>query len=136
VQIQALSVQGGGDAGIALAMRDNRNFYAVTLNSSTGMVTTRRVKDGQVTILGQTVAKLVSRPWHTLRVQRINFLHLDRGRLGVFVDGAQVAAVADAVLPDEAQVGLVTFGQTAAKFDGLHVLDLVSNRPLSSPAAY
>jgi hypothetical protein len=136
VQIQDLSVQGGGDAGIALAMRDNRNFYAVTLNSSTGMVTTRRVKDGQVTILGQTVAKLVSRPWHTLRVQRINFLHLDRGRLGVFVDGAQVAAVADAVLPDEAQVGLVTFGQTAAKFDGLHVLDLVSNRPLSSPAAY
>lgn len=136
VQIQDVSINGGGDAGIALAVRDNGNFYAVTLNPSTGMVTTRRVSDGQVTVLGHTVAKLVTRPWHTLRVQRINFLHVDRGRLGVFVDGAQVAAVADAFLPDEGLVGLVTFGHTAAKFDGLHLLDLVSNRPLSGPAAY
>lgn len=136
VQIQDVSLNGDGEAGIALAVRDNRNFYAVTLNPSTGMITTRRVNEGAVTVVGQTVAKLVSRPWHTLRVQRINFLHLDRGRLSVFVDGAQVAAVADALLPDEGQFGLVTFGRTAAKFDGLHVLDLVSNRPLSGPAAY
>ena len=54
----------------------------------------------------------------------------------MFVDGAPVAAVADVVLPEDGVVGLVTFGPTAAQFDSLHLLDLVSNRPLSSPAAY
>lgn len=136
VQIQDLSANGGGEAGIALAARDNRNFYAVTLNASTGLLTTRRVLEGRATILGQTTVKLTQRPWHSLRVQRINFIHLDRGRLGVFVDGAQVAAVDDALLPEDGLVGLVTYGRTAANFDSLHVLDLVSNRPLSRPAAY
>ncbi len=136
VQVQDLSPEGGGEAGIALAVRDHGNFYAVTLNPATGKLTTRRVIDGRATVLGETTVKLVQRPWHTLRVQRINFIHLDRGRLGVFVDGAQVTAVADAVVPEEGLIGLITFGRTAAKFDGLHVLDLVSNRPLSRPAAY
>ena len=58
------------------------------------------------------------------------------GRLGVFVDGAQVAAVTDESLPGDGLIGLVTFGRTRAKFDSLHLLDLVSNRPLSGPAAY
>jgi hypothetical protein len=69
-------------------------------------------------------------------VQRINFLHLDKGRLAVFLDGAQVAAVDDALLPQEGHVGLITLGRTTARFDTLHLLDLVSNRPLSGPAAY
>ncbi len=136
VQIQDLSADGAGEAGIVLAARDNRNFYAVTLNLSTGRLTTRRVLEGHATVLGETTVKLTQRLWHSLRVQRINFIHLDRGRLGVFVDGAQVAAVDDAVLPEDGLIGLVTFGRTAAKFDSLHVLDLVSNRPLSGPAAY
>jgi hypothetical protein len=92
--------------------------------------------DGRATIVGEITVKLAQRPWHNLRVQRINFTHLDRGRIGVFVDGAQVAAVADMVLPEEGFIGLVTFGRTAAKFDSLHLLDMVSNRPLSGPAAY
>ena len=136
VQVQDLSPDGGGEAGLALAVRDNRNFYAVTLNPSTGKLTTRRVADGRTTVVGEIQVKLVQRPWHNLRVQRINFIHLDRGRLSVFVDGAPVAAVADVVLPEDGVVGLVTFGPTAAQFDSLHLLDLVSNRPLSGPAAY
>ncbi len=136
VQIQDLSADGGGEAGIALAAHDNKNFYAVTLNASTGRLTTRRVLDGRTTVLGETTVKLSHRPWHSLRVQRINFIHLDRGRLGVFVDGAQVTAVDDTLLPEGGFIGLVTFGRTTAKFDSLHVLDLVSNRPLSGHAAY
>lgn len=136
VQVQDLSPEDGGEAGIALAVRDSGNFYAVTLNSSTGKLTTRRVVNGRATVLGEATVKLAHRPWHTLRVQRINSIHLDRGRLSVFADGVQVAVVADAFVPAEGLVGLVTFGRTAAKFDGLHVLDLVSNRPLSQPAAY
>lgn len=54
----------------------------------------------------------------------------------MFVDGAQVTAVDDTLLPEGGFIGLVTFGRTTAKFDSLHVLDLVSNRPLSGHAAY
>ena len=136
VQIAELSPGSGGEAGIALAVRDNKNFYSVTLNPSTGKLTTRRVTDGRTTVLGEIAVKLAPRPWHSLRVQRINFLHLDRGRLSVFVDGAQVAAVADEWITQEGSIGLITVGQTAAQFDGLHLLDLVSNRTLSGPAAY
>lgn len=136
VQIRPREWTGDGEAGLALAVRDARNYYAVTLQPATGLVTTRQVSDGIVTTLGRTTVKLAARPWHTLRVQRINFLHLDKGRLGVFVDGAQVAAVDDALLPPEGQVGVITFGAAAVEFDGLHLVDLVSNRPLSKPAAY
>ena len=136
VQIKDMSSDGHGEAGIALAILDNGTFYAVTLNASASTVTVRLVSNGQTTVLGEVPVKLAARPWHTIRVQRINFLHLDKGRLGVFIDGAQVAAVDDAVLPQEGRIGLITFGRTAAKFDGLHILDLVSNRPLSGPAAY
>lgn len=136
VLVQDLSENGQGEAGVALAVTDNRNYYAVTLQPSSGTVTTRRIKDGVATVIGQSPVKLAARPWHTIRVQRINFIHLDKGRLGVFIDGAQVAAVEDAVLPPEGRIGLITIGRTAARFDGLHVIDLVSNRPLSGPAAY
>ena len=54
----------------------------------------------------------------------------------MFVDGSQVAAVTDVVLPEEGFIGLITFGRTTAKFDSLHLLDMVSNRTMSSPAAY
>lgn len=125
-----------GEAGIALAVRDTDNYYAITLQPSTGVVTTRRVSNGAVTVLGRVSVKLAPKRWHSMRVQRINFLHLDKGRLSVFLDGAQVAAVDDAVLPQEGRIGLITMGPIAAEFDSLHVLDLVSNRPLSKPAAY
>jgi hypothetical protein len=136
VQVQDISEDGQGEAGVALAVIDDRNYYAVTLQPSTGLVTTRRVSDGVTTVLGQVSVKLAARSWHSVRVQRVNFLHVDKGRLGVFIDGAQVAAVDDTVLPREGRVGLITMGRTTAKFDGLHVVELVSNRPLSGPAAY
>ena len=136
VQVRAASSADQGELGIAIAVTDSNNYYAITLQPGTGLVTTRHIVNGVATILGQVSAKLVSRAWHTIRVQRINFLHLDKGRLSVFIDGAQVAAVTDAVLPKEGQVGLITSGPLEAQFDGLHVLDLVSNRTFSKPAAY
>lgn len=136
VQIKPSRDDGGGETGVALAVRDADNYYSVTLQASTGVVTTRHVSNGTSTILGQVTARLVAGPWHTIRVQRINFLHLDKGRLAVYVDGAQVAAVEDVVLPQEGQVGMIVIGSSEAYFDGLHVLDLVSNRTFSKPAAY
>ncbi|MGE0643934.1 MAG: hypothetical protein AB7P24_09695 [Nitrospira sp.] len=136
VQVRAPSEADHSELGIAIAVTDRDNYYAITLQPGTGLVTTRRVTDGKVTVLGQVTAKLVPKLWHTMRVQRINFLHLDKGRLAVYIDGAQVAAVEDAVLPQEGQVGLIAMGPSAAEFDSLHVLDLVSNRTFSQPAAY
>ncbi len=136
VQIQDASADGHGEAGIVLAILDNGTFYAITLNASTGVVMTRLVSNGQTTVLGEVPVKLSARPWHTMRVQRVNFLHLDKGRLGVFIDGAAVAAVDDAVLTTEGRIGLITIGPTAAKFDSFHILDLVSNRTFSESAAY
>jgi len=136
VQVRAPSKADHSELGIAIAVTDRDNYYAITLQPGTGLVTTRRVMEGKVTVLGQVTAKLVPKLWHTMRVQRINFLHLDKGRLAVYIDGAQVAAVEDAVLPQEGQVGLIALGPSAAQFDGLHVLDLVSNRTFSQPAAY
>ncbi len=136
VQVRGPSETDHSELGIAIAVTDRDNYYAITLQPGTGLVTTRRVTDGQVTVLGQVTAKLTPKAWHTMRVQRINFLHLDKGRLAVYVDGAQIAAVEDAVLPQEGRVGLIALGPSAALFDSLHVLDLVSNRTFSKPAAY
>ena len=136
VQVRSADSADQGELGIAIAVTDPNNYYAITLQPGTGLVTTRHIVNGIATILGQVTAKLSPNLWHTMRVQRINFLHLDKGRLAVFIDGAQVAAVADAVLPKEGQVGLIASGPLEAQFDGLHVLDLVSNRTFSKPAAY
>ena len=136
VQIRTPSSTEQGEAGLAVAVTDQANYYAITLQPGTGLVTTRRIVNGNVTVLGQVTAKLTPKSWHVIRVQRINFLHLDKGRLAVYIDGAQVAAVDDAVLPQEGQVGFIALGPAEAQFDGLHVLDLVSNRAFSKPAAY
>lgn len=136
VQVRSPAAGDQSEAGIAIAVTDRNNYYAITLQPRTGLVTTRRVTDGMATVLGQVTAKLTANPWHTIRVQRINFLHLDKGRLAVYIDGAQVAAVDDAVLPQEGRVGLIALGSATAEFNRLHLLDLVSNRTFSKPAAY
>ncbi len=136
VQVRTPVASRQEEAGIAVAVRDPRNYYAITLNPLTGQVTTRRMVDGVPTILGHVSVQLVNQPWHSIRVQRINFLHLDKGRLAVFIDGVQVSAVEDTVLPQEGRVGLIAIGNGESLFDSLHLLDLVSNRTFSKPAAY
>lgn len=136
VQVRSPGMNDQSELGIAIAVTDGNNYYAITLQPGTGLVTTRRVTGGTVTVLGQVTTKLAAKPWHTMRVQRINFLHLDKGRLAVYIDGAQVAAVDDAVLPQEGRVGLIAIGTGEALFDSLHLLDMVSNRTFSKPAAY
>jgi len=68
VQIQDASADGHGEAGIALAVLDNGTFYAITLNASAGVVTIRRVSNGQTIVLGEVPIKLGARAWHMLRV--------------------------------------------------------------------
>ncbi|MBH0191146.1 MAG: hypothetical protein HP492_05145, partial [Nitrospira sp.] len=58
VQIKASRDGGGGETGVALAVRDADNYYSVTLQASTGVVTTRHVSNGTSTIVGQVTARL------------------------------------------------------------------------------
>jgi hypothetical protein len=134
VRMDAGSAEGG--AGIAMAASDKRLSYVVTLNEADGSVAIHRIADGQATLLDRTAVQLIKRPWHMVRVQRINFAHVSKPRLSVFVDGREIAAVTDDAIPNLDRIGLATRGAVTASFDRLHALNLVTNQPLSAPAAY
>ena len=125
-----------GGAGIVMAASDHRVAYAVTLNEATETVAIYRLAEGQATLLDRTSVQLAKRPWHLLRMQRNNFAHVSKPRLSVFVDNREVYAVTDDAIPNLDRIGLVTRGTVQARFDRLQALNLVSNQPLSSPAAY
>lgn len=125
-----------GGAGIVMAASDRRLAYVVTLNEAEGTVAIHRIADGQATLLDRTEVQLLKRPWHVLRIQRVNFAHVSRPRLSVFVDNREVAAVTDDTIPKLDRIGLATRGRVEAKFDRLRVVNLVTNQPLSAPAAY
>ena len=80
--------------------------------------------------------RLNHKSWHSLRAQRVNFAHVNHPKLAAYIDGFQVAYTPEDVIPPLDRFGLVVHGYTKVKFDSLHVLDLVTNRPMSKPAAY
>lgn len=125
-----------GGAGIVMAASDRHVSYVVTLNEATETVAIYRLADGQATMLDRASVQLAKRPWHLLRVQRNNFANVSKPRLSVFVDNREVYVVTDDTIPNLDRIGLVTRGAVQAKFDRLQALNLVSNQPLSSPAAY
>jgi hypothetical protein len=138
VMVRLRLVSGGthAGAGLALATQDGRGLYAVTFAPATNTVAIHRVRNGQAVQIGSAPVKPAKGAWHLLRVQYSNFLNVSLPRLAIFFDGSEVSAVTDDVIGQVDRVGLVTRGDAVAKFDGLHLLDLVSNRPLSKPAAY
>ncbi len=136
VHLRTIDSAAGGGAGIVMAASDRRLYYMVTLNEAAGTVAVHRITDGRATLLSSLPVQLVKRLWHVVRVQRINFAHVSKPRLSVFVDGREVAAVTDDAIPTLDRIGLVTKGAVTARFDRLHALNLVSNQPLSAPAAY
>lgn len=123
-------------AGLVLGTQGHSALYFVVLNPVEAIVKFYRLKGEQVTLLSSERVRLWSKPWHSLRAQRVNFLHVNRPRLAVYVDGFQIAATPEDVMPAIDRFGLVVQGETKARFDSLHVLDLVTNRPMSEPAAY
>jgi hypothetical protein len=108
----------------------------VTLSQETATVSIHRITEGRATLLDRAPVQLAKRSWHLVRVQRINFAHVSKPRLSVFVDGREVSAVTDDAIPNLDRIGLATRGAVTATFDRLHALNLVTNQPLSAPAAY
>ena len=136
VQLMVTEQSADGGAGIAMWERGGPTAYAVVLNPAGKQVKFYRVRNGQVDLLATETVSLVGDSWHSLRVQRVNYAHVSRPRLAAYVDGHQVSITPDEVIPAIDRVGLIVRGRTAANFDSLHLIDMITNRPMSSPAAY
>ena len=136
VYIRKISTMDQGEAGIALAAKDPQNFYAVTLNSTKSRLSIYRVQNGKPLLLGKGAVKLKRGPWHVLRVQMVNSAHVDHPLLEIYVDGRETAVMASEPIKGRGHVGLVTKGNIEAQFDRLGVIEMMTSRPMSKPAAY
>ena len=136
VHVRTDAGSAGAGAGIVMTAADQRLSYIVTLDQMSSTVAIHRSMDGRIERLDTKPVQLIKRPWHVIRVQRINFAHVSRPRLSIFVDGREISAVTDDAIPKLDRIGLATRGTVTAAFDRLHALDLVTNQPLSAPAAY
>jgi hypothetical protein len=125
-----------GRAGIAVGGGDGKPVYAATVNHDVSEVAIHRIEQGRATLLGTAAIKPKPGAWHVLRIQRENYAHISRPSLALFFDGVQALAVSNEPIRHGGRVGLITMGTMAARFDGLHILKLVSNEPLSPAAAY
>ena len=123
-------------AGVVVGSEGSSILYFVILYPEEAAVRFYRVQNDQVTLLYTEAVRLNNKPWHSLRAQRVNFAHVNRPKLAAYIDGFQVAYTPEDVIPPLDRFGLVVQGDTKVKFDSLHVLDLVTNRPMSKPAAY
>ncbi|MDH5576656.1 MAG: hypothetical protein OEY80_14315 [Nitrospirota bacterium] len=136
VSLREVSSGKTNEAGIVLAAQDHRNFYAVTVNLNSYELSTYRVQDGEPSLLGKGLAKPKPGTWHVLRVQVVNSAHVDFPRLELYFDGYEVPMPEVYAIQGKGRIGVLTKGKTVAKFDGLRVIEMMANRPLSKPAAY
>jgi hypothetical protein len=126
----------GHGAGLVVGAQGSTTCYFVILYPAEAMVKFYRLKEDQVTLLASERVRLSSKPWHSIRAQRANFAHVDHPHLAAYIDGYQIAVVPDDIIPPIDRYGVVVQGETTATFDSLHVLDLVTNRPMSKHSAY
>ncbi len=136
VYLHQVSSSDQGEAGIVLAAKDPRNFYAVTMNPTTKQLSIYRIQNGEPTLLGTGEIKIKPGPWHVLRVQTVNSAHVDHPRLEIYVDGYETRVMASEPIQGGGRIGLVTKGDMVAQFDRLRVIEMVTSRPMSKPAAY
>lgn len=134
--IRKVSTAGQGEAGLVLAAKDPRNFYAVTLNSTSTQLSIYRIQNGKPILLGKGLVNPKQGPWHVLRVQMVNSAHVDHPLLEIYVDGRETTVMASEPIKGRGYVGLATKGDMVAQFDRLGVIEMITSRPMSKPAAY
>ncbi|MGD9851793.1 MAG: hypothetical protein AB7T38_11035 [Nitrospirales bacterium] len=136
VHFRQVSSAGQGEAGIVLAAQDTRNFYAVAVHPETGKLGLYRTRNGETTLLGSGQGLLKQDAWHVLRVQVVNSAHVDHPRLEIYLDGYEAQLPPVEALSGGGQIGLITTGDMVAQFDRFQAIEMITSRPLSSPAAY
>ena len=122
-----------GKAGLAYGVQDSQNFYAVVVEPKTNEVVAYVVKDGQPTEIARESVIPEPSEWHFLRIQRNTILSKEFTE--IFFDHHLMIDVYDQSFK-KGKIGLVAMGDGAFSFDNLRAMELMSNRPLSRPAAY
>jgi len=122
-----------GKAGLAYGIQDAQNFYAVVVEPKTNEIVAYVVKDGQPTELARETLILEPSEWHFLRIQRNTIVSKEFTE--IFFDHHLLIDVYDQSFKI-GKIGLVAMGDGAFSFDNLRAIELMSNRPLSRPAAY
>jgi hypothetical protein len=136
-----------GEAGLVLGAKDPRNFYAVLVNPEARTLAVVQVVNGKLEVIRQeTIKKILPRffgqpapgpqgkdAWHVLRVQHNTIL--SKSFIEAFFDNELVISVREDRV-GAGKIGLITKGKAVTAFDSLHVFQMFSNRPLSSPAPY
>lgn len=136
VHLRFLDSDSQGEAGIALAAQDAANFYAVTLDAQLATVRIYRVKEGTPLLLGEAPVTPKPSPWHVLRAQVVNSAHVDHPLLEIYLDGRETKVEMVEHIHGRGRIGLVTKDGPRVQFDRLGLIEMVTNRPLSKPAAY
>ena len=133
VRIKLILGSSTGKGGLVFGAQDSRNFYAVVVTPETNTLEGFLVKDGQLTSLGKESVKPTDNEWHSLRIHRKSMISHDP--VAVHFDKHRILSFSDSTY-GEGKVGLITFGQGAFAFDNLSAMELLTERPLSRPAAY
>ncbi len=120
-------------AGLAYGVQDAQNFYAVVVEPKTNEVVAYVVKDGQPKELARETIIPESSEWHFLRIQRNTIISKEFTE--IFFDHHLMIGVYDQSFK-KGKIGLVAMGDGAFSFDNLRAMELMTNRPLSRPAAY
>lgn len=108
----------------------------MTLNLKANELSTYRVQNGKSSLLGKGTAQQKSGAWHVLRVQVVNSGHVDFPRLELYLDGWEVPMSEVYAIEGVGGIDVITKAEMLARFDGLRVIEMVANRPLSKPAAF
>ena len=122
-----------GKAGLAYGIQDVRNFYAVVVEPKTNEAVAYVVKDGQPKEIAREALILEPSEWHFLRIQRNTIVSKEFTE--IFFDHHLLIDVYDQSFK-KGKIGLVAMGDGAFSFDNLRAMELMTNRPLSRPAAY
>lgn len=122
-----------GKAGLAYGIQDAKNFYAVVVEPKTNEIVAYVVKDGEPKEIARETLILEPSEWHFLRIQRNTIVSKEFTE--IFFDHHLLIDVYDQSFKI-GKIGLVAMGDGAFSFDNLRAIELMSNRPLSRPAAY
>ncbi len=122
-----------GKAGLAYGIQDAKNFYAVVVEPKTNEIVAYVVKDGESQEIARETLIVEPSDWHFLRIQRNTIVSKEFTE--IFFDHHLMIDVYDQSFKI-GKIGLVAMGDGAFAFDNLRAIELMSNRPLSRPAAY
>ena len=122
-----------GKAGLAYGIQDAKNFYAVVVEPKTNEIVAYVVKGGQPKEIARETLILEPTEWHFLRIQRNTIISKEFTE--IFFDHHLIIDVYDQSFKI-GKIGLVAMGDGAFAFDNLRAMELMTNRPLSRPAAY